>query len=96
MLNPNPTTVDRSHPPLFMWFDTTCISNGLMFIMVRVAFGMASVPPTLNTLNRDSSPVPQLGMGITLTLDEIKTVFVKQPQLLMLGMVLQYSGEAEG
>ena len=30
-------------------------------------------------------------MGITLTLDEITTVFVKQPQLLLLGMVLQYS-----
>lgn len=30
-------------------------------------------------------------MGITLTLEEITTVFVKQPQLLLLGMVLQYS-----
>ena len=30
-------------------------------------------------------------MGLTLTLDEITTVFTKQPQLLLLGMVLQYS-----
>jgi BASS family bile acid:Na+ symporter len=30
-------------------------------------------------------------MGITLTLEEITTVFTKQPQLLLLGMVLQYS-----
>lgn len=33
----------------------------------------------------------QLGMGLTLTLEEITTVFVKQPQLLLLGMVLQYT-----
>lgn len=33
----------------------------------------------------------QLGMGITLTLEQITTVFVKQPQLLLLGMVLQYT-----
>ncbi len=30
-------------------------------------------------------------MGITLTLDDITTVFTKQPQLLLLGMVLQYT-----
>jgi hypothetical protein len=23
------------HPPLYLWFDTQCISNGLIFIMVR-------------------------------------------------------------
>ncbi len=31
------------------------------------------------------------GMGLTLTFEEITTVFTKQPQLLLLGMVLQYS-----
>lgn len=31
------------------------------------------------------------GMGLTLTLDDITQVFSKQPQLLLLGMVLQYS-----
>ena len=31
------------------------------------------------------------GMGLTLTLDDITQVFRRQPQLLLLGMVLQYS-----
>ena len=47
-----------------------------------IALTALPLPPHLFT---------QLGMGITLTLDEITTVFVKQPQLLLLGMVLQYS-----
>ena len=32
-----------------------------------------------------------LGMGLTLTYTEIISVFFKQPQLLLLGMVLQYT-----
>lgn len=30
-------------------------------------------------------------MGLTLTFDEIANVFTRSPQLLLLGMVLQYS-----
>lgn len=33
-------------------------------------------------------------MGLTLTFKEIGSVFTKQPQLLALGMVLQYTGES--
>jgi BASS family bile acid:Na+ symporter len=32
-----------------------------------------------------------LGMGLTLTFEEIGKVFTRQPALLALGMVLQYS-----
>lgn len=52
-------------PQLFNWFQSTQITNGLMFVM--------------------------LGMGLTLTFKEIGSVFTRQPQLLALGMVLQYS-----
>ncbi|KAG2496634.1 hypothetical protein HYH03_005454 [Edaphochlamys debaryana] len=52
-------------PSLYLWFDNTCITNGLMFVMA--------------------------GMGLTLTFGEIGSVFLKQPQLLALGMVLQYT-----
>ncbi|GLC73886.1 hypothetical protein PLESTF_001431700 [Pleodorina starrii] len=52
-------------PQLYLWFDSTCVTYGLMFVMA--------------------------GMGLTLTLNEIISVFTKQPQLLLLGMVLQYT-----
>ncbi|PNW75582.1 hypothetical protein CHLRE_12g532500v5 [Chlamydomonas reinhardtii] len=52
-------------PSLYTWFDNTCITYGLMFVMA--------------------------GMGLTLTFGEIASVFTKQPQLLLLGMVLQYT-----
>ncbi|PNH12740.1 putative sodium/metabolite cotransporter BASS1, chloroplastic [Tetrabaena socialis] len=52
-------------PELYLWFDNTCITFGLMFVMA--------------------------GMGLTLTFGEIAAVFTKQPQLLLLGMVLQYT-----
>ena len=43
------------HPPLYTWFDTQCISNGLIFIMVREGcdglrfcnFSVLSLPPSL-------------------------------------------------
>ncbi|GLI66102.1 hypothetical protein VaNZ11_009708 [Volvox africanus] len=52
-------------PHLYLWFDNTCVTYGLMFVMA--------------------------GMGLTLTFKEIISVFTKQPQLLLLGMVLQYT-----
>ncbi|GFR44023.1 hypothetical protein Agub_g5179 [Astrephomene gubernaculifera] len=52
-------------PHLYLWFDNTCVTYGLMFVMA--------------------------GMGLTLTFNEIASVFTKQPQLLLLGMVLQYT-----
>jgi predicted Na+-dependent transporter len=54
-----------AHPPLFDWFRTSQITNGLVFVMV--------------------------GMGLTLTFSQIGGVFTRQPGLLALGMLLQYT-----
>ncbi|MEW5299400.1 MAG: hypothetical protein WDW38_004580 [Sanguina aurantia] len=52
-------------PQLYLWFDTTCVTWALVFMMAS--------------------------MGLTLTYAEIGLVFTKKPQLLVLGMLLQYT-----